>query len=339
MQLFKILLLFIFFYLLNTISIPAQQPIKYYEQAWKNVDDLYAKKNLPKSALVEVKKIYVQAKKEKQDAQLIKAVVYMISLQQENREDNELAGIKEIEKEIATNKEPVVSIFKSLLAGTYWNYYQNNRWKLYDRTETKQLKKDDISTWGAEDFHKKITELYIQSIKDEKKLQQTKLNYFEAIIIKGNMRHLRPTLYDLLVNKALEYFKNDERDLAKPAYAFEIDQASAFDPAADFITRKFITKDSSSLQHKALLIYQKLIAFHLHDLKPDALLDADIQRLQFVHENSTHADKKDLFRKALNQLGQQYKDLPAAAQAWYLLASGYNSDGDEYKPFGDTTHR
>ena len=67
-------------------------------------------------------------------------------------------------------------------------------------------------------------------------------------------------------------------DIQKPAYAFEIDQAAAFDPAADFITRKFITKDSLSLQHKALLIYQQLIAFHLNDAKPDALIDADIQQ-------------------------------------------------------------
>ena len=286
MQPFKTLLIVTSLFSLFVFNSPAQVMVKKYEKEWKRVDELATKKNLPKSALVEVKKIYALAKKEKQDAQVIKAVVYMIGLQQENREDNELTGIKEIEKEIASGKEPVVSIFKSLLAGVYWNYFQNYRWRLYDRTETKQFKKDDISTWSAGDFHKKITELYLQSVKDEKILQLTKLNPFDAIIIKGNVRHLRPTLYDLLANRALEYFKNDERELAKPAFAFEIDQSTAFDPASDFINRKFITKDSSSLQHKALLIYQKLIAFHLNDIKPDALLDADIQRLEFVHEKS-----------------------------------------------------
>ena len=57
----------------------------------------------------------------------------------------------------------------------------------------------------------------------------------------------RPTLFDLLAHRALNYFENDERDINKPAYAFELDQASAFDPAADFIQRKFPTKDSCSL--------------------------------------------------------------------------------------------
>src|SRR6185369_7124221 len=113
-----------------------------------------------------------------------------------------------------------------------------------------------------------------RTVKNSSLLQQTNLTAYNAIILKGNVRHLRPTLFDLLAHRALDYFENDERDVNKPAYAFEIDQASAFDPAADFVTRKFPTKDSLSLQHKALLVYQKLLAFHLKDAKPDALIDA-----------------------------------------------------------------
>jgi len=317
----------------------SQTPVKNYEKEWKKVDELITKKKLPKSALAEVKQIYALAKKEKQDAQIIKAVVYMVGLQRETREENEAIAIKDIEKEIADNKEPVVSILKSLEAEIYQTYFNNIRWQIYDRTETIQFKKDDLATWSAGNFFKKISELYLQSIKNEKLLQETKLATYDAIIIKGNVRHLRPTLYDLLVYRALEYFKSDERDLDRPAYSFEIDQASAFDPAADFITRKFVTKDSLSLQHKALLLYQQLIAFHLKDAKPDALLDADIDRLEFVHENSTHPDKEELYRVALNHIANQYANHPAAQQAWYLLAKKYNEEASEYKPFGDTTNR
>ena len=102
---------------------------------------------------------------------------------------------------------------------------------------------------------------------------------YDANYFKGNVRHLRPTLFDLLAHRALDYFKNDERDITKPAYAFEINQASAFDPAADFIHRKFETDDSLSLEQKALLLYQQLISFHLNDANPDALVDVDIERI------------------------------------------------------------
>ena len=43
-----------------------------------------------------------------------------------------------------------------------------------DSTKTGDFVKTDIATWDAEDFHKKIGELYLHSIKNEKLLQQTK---------------------------------------------------------------------------------------------------------------------------------------------------------------------
>jgi len=338
MSFIKSLLLCITLFTLSTMDINAQPNLKNYEKEWKNVEAA-TNKGLPKTALEEVKKIYALAKAEKQDAQVIKALAYMTALQSETREDNEIFSVAEVEKEIIGSKEPVTALLKSLLAEMYYNYYQQHRWQLYDRTTTKNFSKTDIATWNAEDFHKKISELYLQSIKEEKLLQQTKLETFDAIITKGNMRHLRPTLFDLLANRALTYFQNDERDIKKPAYAFEINQASAFDPAADFVTRKFITSDSLSLQHKALLIYQKLIAFHLNDAKPDALIDIDLQRIGFVKDNSTHPDKDNLYYIAINHIANQYGNTPAAAQARYLVAAWHEQKAAEYKPYGDTTNR
>jgi len=219
------------------ISLPSTaQVTKNYEKEWKQVD-AFVKKELPRSALEQVKKIYLLAKKEKQEAQVIKSLVYMTSLQREVTENSESKAISDIEKEINTTNEPARSILTSLLAEMYWNYYQQQRWQLYDRTNTKDFKKDDIATWTADDLHKKISDLYLQSIKNITLLQQTKLDRYNAIIVKGNMRHLRPTLFDLLAHRALEYFKNDERDITKPAYAFEIAEAAADAEMAAAIVR------------------------------------------------------------------------------------------------------
>lgn len=321
-----------------TINSAAQTPLKYYEKEWKKVHSL-AKKNLPKSAFAEVKKIYALAKKEKQDAQVIKALVYMIGLQQTNRENNELLSIREIENEIAGSRHPATSILKSMLADLYWNYYSEHRWQLYNRTKTYNYQKYDITSWDAEDFHKKITELHLQAIKEEKLLQQTRVEIFNAIVIPGNTRKLRPTLFDLLAHRALEYFSNDEIEIKKPAYNFEIDHANAFDAAADFVKLKFTTQDSLSSKHKALLLYQKLVAFHLNDKQPDALLDADISRIEYVYQHSTHSNKDSIYINSLTNLIKQYPGLPAAAQASYLLANYYFTTGNEYAPYGDTINR
>src|SRR6185295_9564136 len=209
----------------------------------------------------------------------------------------------------------------------------------YNRTNTGASQKDDVATWTADDLHSKIGELYLRSIKNSPILQQTKLTAYDAIILKGNVRHLRPALFDLLAHRTLDYFKNDERDITKPANAFEINQASAFDPAADFIHRKFETNDSLSLEQKALLLYQQLISFHLNDAKPGALIDVDIERIQFVNEKGVHENKKELYLLALNHIAHQYEGVPAASQAWYLIAAQYNEDAGTYQPYGDTTHR
>ncbi len=324
--------------ILLSFTSPAQAPVTPYQKEWKQVNELVIKQ-LPKSALEQVKKIYQLAKKQKQDAQVIKTLVYMTGLQAENTENAEAKSIADMEREIATSSEPAKSILNSLLAEMYWNYYQRQRWQFYNRTQTQKFKKEDISTWTADDFHKRIGELFLSSIKNATLLQQTELEPYDAIIIKGNVRHLRPTLFDLLAHRALQYFKNDERDITRPAYAFEINDAAAFDPAANFIHHKFITKDSLSLDYKALLLYQQLISFHLNDAIPDALIDVDIERIEFANDKGVQENKKDLYFAALNQIVNQYQNLPAASQAWYLIARKYNDDGESYQPYGDTTHR
>ncbi|XVJ66313.1 MAG: TonB-dependent receptor plug domain-containing protein [Lacibacter sp.] len=306
------------------------QPTFNYNAAWKKVDELMTKKGLTASAIKQVQTIYTAAQKEKNDAQLIKALIFRINLQQQKEEDADLLSIQQLEKEIRIAKEPAKSILTNLLAETYWQYLQNNRWKFYNRTNTVQFQKNDISTWTVDDLHQRIATLYLQSLTQEKLLKQTRLDKLDPILEKGNVRHLRPTLFDLLAHRALDYFENDERTISKPADAFELNSASAFDPAADFINRKFPTADSSSLHHKALLLYQQLIRFHLNDQKPDALIDVDLRRIEFVNRFSTHENKDEQYRLALNHLIKQYNNQPVISQAVYLLAKDYTDFAATY---------
>ncbi len=123
MKILKNLLFTFSFISLLSMNANSQAPVKNYEKEWKKVE-AFIEKQLPKSALIEVKKIYDLAKKEKQDAQIIKALVYITGLQSENREDNEVFSIAEIEKEIAASKEPVTSILKSITAQQNQNFTQ-----------------------------------------------------------------------------------------------------------------------------------------------------------------------------------------------------------------------
>jgi len=90
--------------LLSFCTMLQAQPKFNYTSAWKKVDDLVNKKGLTESALKEVKTIYEAAKKEKNNGQLIKALVFRVNLQQLKEEDADVKAIKEIEKAARPNK-------------------------------------------------------------------------------------------------------------------------------------------------------------------------------------------------------------------------------------------
>lgn len=302
----------------------AQKAQNDYVPQWKKVENLQ-KNGLTKTALQEVENIYNSAKKNNNDAQIIKALLFKINLQQNIQEDASVKSIDSIENEIEIAKEPSKSILQSIAAQLYWNYFQQNRYKLYQRTNTINFDKKDIATWTSDDFHQKIAELYVASLKNKMLLQQTKLEPLNAIILKGNVRNLRPTLYDLLVHRALDYFKNDERDITRPAYAFEINNPVAFAPVNEFINANFISKDSTSLHQKALIIFQQLLSFHQKDKNPDALIDADIERINFVNQYGVMPNKDSLYSNALKNLIGKYANNPLSAQATFLIAQNmYN---------------
>ena len=69
---FRVIISSILFHLLIIVS-AFSQSLKNYDKEWKQVNE-FVKKDLPKSALEQVKKIYQLAKKDKQDAQVIKSL-------------------------------------------------------------------------------------------------------------------------------------------------------------------------------------------------------------------------------------------------------------------------
>ncbi len=301
-----------------------------YDSAWQKIDKLLKQRGLVQSALSEVNNIYARAKKEKNDAQLIKALVYRLQLTALTAPEEDISGFSAIEKEINAAAEPAKQVLQSVSAEMYWRFFQNNRWKLYGRTNTANYSKEDVNTWTIDDLHSKISALYIASLQNPALLKKTKLEQFEPLINKGNTRKLRPTVYDLLAHRALDYFENDEKDITRPAYAFTINENAAFDPATDFIHHTFITKDTAALQYKALIIYRELLQFHSNDKDYAALIDADLRRLQFVYRAAVMPDKDELYRLSLQHITAQYGKIPAAAQASYLLAQYWYSKAEGY---------
>lgn len=304
------------------------QSINDYAAEWKKVED-FNNKGLPKSALDEVQKIYALATKDKNEPQVLKSLISRIRLQEYSSDDADTKNIKEIEEEIIGRTGVSKSILYSLLAEMYEGVFQDNRYKLYSRTNTTNFNKADINTWSTDDYTKKISALYLMSLQEEQLLKLTKLAPFDPIITKGNSRYLRPTLFDLIAQRALNYFESTERYVTKAAYSFEIKDEKAFAPAKEFAVHHFVNTDTASLYYKAILIYQDLLSFHEQDREPEALIDVDIQRLAFMKRAGVMPGKTELYIAALKQIENNYKNNPSSAMAGYLIAQEIYDNSDK----------
>jgi uncharacterized protein YfaS (alpha-2-macroglobulin family) len=307
-----------------------------YDKLWASVESLM-QKNLPKSALTEANAIYAKAKAEKNDAQVIKALVVKSQLIQQVEEDNWSKTIAELEKEALTASAPARQIIYNITAGVYHAYYQAYGWKIYNRTKTTNFEKTDPETWTEDDFNTKISALYEASLTPEALLQQTQLSQYEPIILKGNQRQLRPTLFDLLAHEAIAYYTQEDGDPDRAANAFELnDYASLADPKT-FARFTYTSPDTGSNLLKAIQLYQRLTRFHLADANPAALLDLTIDRLEFAQENSVNPFKSQLYKETLELLYTNYGNTPEAMQAGYLLAQWWHQKGQDYSPETGTT--
>jgi uncharacterized protein YfaS (alpha-2-macroglobulin family) len=322
---------FLFLLLLNILTVNAQKNDDY-NPDWKKVED-FEKKGLTKSALEQVIKTFDAAVKDNNNTQQIKAAMYQMKyrnlVEEENRENN----IFYIDTLIEKAKGPAKNILQSMQAELFLAYRNNNRYKFYDRTALTEEKSHDIATWSLDKLNATITSLYKASLENVSVLKSTSLEGFDAIINKGeNTRNLRPTVFDFLAFRALDYFISTENDVAQPAYKFILNDEKIFAPVNEFVAAKFTTPDTASMYYNAILLFQDILKFHIDDKNQDALLDANLIRLDFANEHAVITAKEKLYENALTAIEKNYSNNPMSTQATYLKAMLYYTKGQKYDP-------
>src|SRR5690606_35631114 len=209
-------------------------------------------------------------------------------------EDAQLKIINDFKTEIEKSNFPTKNILESLLANLYWQYFNQNRWQFYNRTNIdNKVDTVDFRTWDLQTLFDEIHVHYQKSLENGLKLQEAPLTtYDDILILQKDSKIYRPTLFDFLNQQALEFYKTTETNITKPAYKFEIDNPEFLSDGETFANMSFESKDATSLQLHALKIYQDLICFHLKDKEPFALADINIERLKFVNQHGTFSNKE-----------------------------------------------
>ncbi len=311
-----------------------------FENAWKQVTDNESK-GLPESALKIVEEIYKNAKTESNTGQLVKAVIHRLKFTDVKEENAFIKNLTKLKKEADESSFPAKPLLHSMLGELYWQYYQQNRYEFMNRSETVNVDENDIETWSLPKIVQETFEQYKKSLDNPEKSKAEKVNIYNVVITNGNTlgKQYRPTLYDFLAERAVEFFVSQEPDLTKPTYFFAIDKPEYLAEAGEFVKLKIISKDTLSMKYYALTILQDLEQFHLNDTDPGALVNLDLKRLNFVRSHLTLPSKNEVYLKALERLEKSVVTNPVVGTITVEIAKFYIEASHLYQPLQGDAHK
>ncbi|CAM1334948.1 alpha-2-macroglobulin family protein [Tenacibaculum aestuariivivum] len=304
-----------------------------YKSLWKEVQT-FENENLPKSALKIVETIYAKANVSKNSPQIIKALFYKSKFSLTLEEDAQLKIINQFKIHIDKSSFPTKNVLENILANLYWQYFNQNKWKFYNRTKTSEkVDNIDFRTWDLDTLFAEIHTYYQKSLENKTALQQTDIREFKDILylVEGSKEY-RPTLFDFLAHNALDFYKTSETNITKPNYQFKIDNSELIGTAKKFTKIKLVTKDATSLQFNALKIYQELITFHLKNKNLKALATVDLERLNFVNNHAIFNDKQDLFLQTLKASEEKQQKNATSGLYSHQIAEVYRQQANSYRP-------
>ncbi|WP_198991410.1 alpha-2-macroglobulin [Hymenobacter sp. BT559] len=296
---------------------------------WKKIDALL-KKDQTATAAPLVEKIYQQAKRENNASAYVRALLYKIRLLSNKENDADEKAIALLEADLKTAQFPARPILHSLLAGLYANYYNEYRYQLYERTQGAAPTADQatpgaadggttLATWDAGRLGAAIVRHYYQSVEDEPQRQlKTTLAALGDLATGGDAegRQLRPTLYDLLAQRAIAGLQDQELYITQPEQQFEPTDPKLFGSAQEFAALKLDAPAADSLngQLHVLRLLQRLTATRLGANNSAALADVDLQRLDYLHGLTQNTDLGDQYEPALARMADAYKALPISTE-------------------------
>ena len=229
---------------------------------WKEVRDAI-NRGLPKTAIEKLDPIIVAAQNGKRYDEAVRAISMKIALEggiQGNKPEEKITRMR---AEIAKAPAEMKSVMNAVLANWFWHYFQQNRWRFMQRTQTSAPPSDDFTTWDLPRILAEIDKQFQVTLADAQTLQDIPVADFDALLDKHNAPDAyRPTMYDVLVYNALQFYTTAEQAGAKSQGAFDLSaEGPIFSSTADFIAWKPEATDSDSPKLRAIGLYQDCLLY------------------------------------------------------------------------------
>jgi uncharacterized protein YfaS (alpha-2-macroglobulin family) len=301
-------------------------------EQWKKVDEAQ-KKGLPRTAIKELEPIIESSLKEKNYPEAIKAIARKINLEGTIEGNKPEEKITRMNAAIAAAPAEMHPVMNAVQAHWYWHYFQQNRWRFMQRTQTGESPGDDIQSWDLARIFAEIDKTFEKALLNEKELKATPIAKYEVLLEKGSIPDkFRPTLFDFLVFEAMSFYSSAEQNGAKPQDSFDLlPESPIFSSTADFLKWTPQTTDVQNRTVKGIKLFQKLLVFHQDDQDKSAFLDADLHRLRFGWNKAVGEAKNVRYKAALEAFAKANSKHELYAMAQYQLGEVLQSENELVK--------
>lgn len=306
-----------------------------YPEDWKHIDSLI-KDGLVQSALEAVSSLQKKARKDQQQPDVVKAIVFQNSLQANLSETPFEERVKNIQEYLENTTGLEQSLLQFMLAKTYEAYLSENYWRLEDLTEVKEGASENWQQQTPAQLQTQIINLYLSSLKTEALKKTPAQNYALLWQNENASSTLRPTLFDVLSHQVINYLKDARSYLTSPEEKFLLSDSVYFAAPEVFLQQDFSKDNHSPLKAQTLQLFQDLLSFRLTQNDFSALIDLDRHRLEFVWQRSNINRADDLYLSALNRLIKKYGYQSGMgsihlekAKRYYAMGQDYSSKIDE----------
>jgi uncharacterized protein YfaS (alpha-2-macroglobulin family) len=323
---------------------PANEPPPKDDPLWKAFDEAMSE-GRPQTALERLAPIEARAAASGDDAERILVIATRIDLEVATSDVPPGTHLKKMRVAIDAAEPSMRPVMEAIQASWMWDFFQQHRWQFSSRTAVAQPTQDgdpdelaepvpgpddDLLTWDLPRILRAIDDQFQRSIQLSEPLKSIPIDQYRPLVSMGNVpTAYRPTMFDVLLHHAIEFYSAGEQAGSRASNAFDLSADSPiFGAVSEFLDWKPETPDQRAPHLRAVRLYQQLLRFHEDDQDPTAFLDTDLARYRFGNNHAVGPEKSARFESALKRFVADHGSHPISAQAQAILAQSLMESND-----------
>ena len=342
--------LFLLIGLAQTVSSaqPARAPAPTWSAVEKAIED-----GTPRSALALLAPLKESALQARNWGNAARAIAQQAQIEASLEGNRPEEAILRLTGSIQTAPVELHPVLHALLADWYWAYFQQNRWRFLPRSRTQVEPGADFTSWDLPRLFQEIGRLFDRALSADTALKLTPVSQFEGILSPGTPSDpQRPSLYDFIAFRALQFFSAGEQAGSAPENQIELSSdlpvlggIPLFGSSEEFIVPvKTERQAEGPASERALWLYRDLTQFHLSDADPAARIEVDLHRLRWAKNATAGENRSAQYLKALDRLATRWPNHSSSSQILHakareLMSLGQFLAADQTARQGALIHR